>query len=258
VQQTIYSNGSSPFTGLAGCLAINSNKTIAFEGDLKTGGGGIFTTNGGSINPAIVNGPLVPYPWPSVNDAGTVGVLAIHTPGGSVGIFTGPDPVADKVIETGDILFGSVVQQLAFFRGINNHGQIAFLARLADGTIGVYRADPVIRVGIEIKPGSSRSPINPKSRGKIPVAILSTADFNAPLRVNVSSVTFGHTGDEPSLAFCNSTSQDVNGDGLPDLLCHFNTERTDFRSGDTEGILKGKTTEGTPIIARDTVRIVPF
>lgn len=50
------------------------------------------------------------------------------------GIYTGPDRVADKVIATGDSLFGSTVTDLAFDRdGMNNKGQIAFTAHLADG-----------------------------------------------------------------------------------------------------------------------------
>ena len=35
--------------------------------------------------------------------------------------------------------------------------------------------------------------------------------------------------------------QIVNGDGLLDLVCHFQTRSTGFQSGDTLGILIGKT-----------------
>jgi probable HAF family extracellular repeat protein len=142
-------------------------------------------------------------------------------------------------------------------RSINDSGQI--VGDWGDGrVIHGFVASPIVRVTIDIKPGSSENTVNPKSHGKIPVAILSTSDFNAPLRVNIASITFGRTGDEASLASCQANAEDVNGDGLPDLVCHFKTELTGFQSGDTEGILKGKTTEGTPIIARDSVRIVPF
>ncbi|MFO7908240.1 MAG: Calx-beta domain-containing protein [Pirellulaceae bacterium] len=60
------------------------------------------------------------------------------------GIYTGPDPIADKVIGEGDLLFGSVVKHVSF-RGagaLNNSGQIAFWAELEDGTTGVFRASP--------------------------------------------------------------------------------------------------------------------
>ncbi|HSM72312.1 MAG TPA: hypothetical protein VK851_12280, partial [Anaerolineales bacterium] len=108
----------------------------------------------------------------------------------------------------------------------------------------------------DIKPGSDTNPINPNSRGKIPVAILSTADFDAPAMVDASSLTVGPTGDESSLAFCNDGPEDVNGDGLLDLVCHFHTQGTGFQVGDLEGILKGMTIEGIPLDGQDKVKIL--
>ncbi len=88
------------------------------------------------------------------------------------------------------------------------------------------------------------------------VAILSTPDFDATTEVDKSSLTFGRTGDEDSLARCTRSNEDVNGDGLLDVVCHFRTQDTGFQSGDTEGILKGKTVDNVPIEGRDAVRIV--
>jgi hypothetical protein len=116
---------------------------------------------------------------------------------------------------------------------------------------------PVIEVTIDIKPGSEPNSINPKSKGKIPVAILSTADFDATQEVDKESLTFGKTGDEDCLSFCTKSDEDVNVEGLDDVVCHFNTQDTDFEDGDTEGILKGQTVDGVPIEGRDSVRIVP-
>ena len=101
-----------------------------------------------------------------------------------------------------------------------------------------------VPVSIDIKPS-----INLKSNGKIPVAILSTPKFYAPDRVDSSSLTFGRTGNELSLAFC--TVENGN------LLGHFYTQATGFQKGDTKGILKGKTVDGTPIMGSASVRIVP-
>jgi len=113
-----------------------------------------------------------------------------------------------------------------------------------------------MEITIDIKPGSQTNPINPKSSGKIPVAILSTPDFDAPSEVDKTSLTFGRTGDEHSLAFCNKKGEDVNGDGLRDLVCHFKTKLTGFKFGDTEGILKGQTVGGVPIEGHDVVRVL--
>jgi hypothetical protein len=115
---------------------------------------------------------------------------------------------------------------------------------------------PIITVAIDIKPGSFPNSINRKSDGKIPVAILSSSTFDAPAQVDPNSLTFGHTGNENSLVFCNASPEDVNQDGLLDLVCHFDTQTAAFQPGDTQGILKGKTTSGTPITGTDSVRIV--
>lgn len=112
-------------------------------------------------------------------------------------------------------------------------------------------------VDIDIKPGSDVNPINYKSRGKIPVAILSTAQFYAPDMVEQSTLTFGATGNENSLAFCDRWPVDVNNDGYSDLVCHFYTENAGFTCGDTEGILKGQIVDDIPIQGSESVRIVP-
>lgn len=111
-------------------------------------------------------------------------------------------------------------------------------------------------VEVDIKPASDPNSINPKSRGTIPVAILSTPDFDAPSEVDKTSLTFGRTGDEPSLAKCTKSDEDVNGDGLLDVVCHFNTQETDFEAGDAVGILKGLRVDGGSIQGSDSVRIV--
>ena len=121
----------------------------------------------------------------------------------------------------------------------------------------IFTTRAPVTITIDIKPGSDPNSINPKSKGNIPVAILSTQAFNAVQMVNKDSLTFGFTGEEDSLAFCNHRGEDINGDGLEDLICHFNTQDTGFICGDLEGILKGETTDGIPIEGSDPVRIVP-
>jgi hypothetical protein len=116
---------------------------------------------------------------------------------------------------------------------------------------------PSIEVAVDIKPGSDVNAINPQSNGKIAVAIPSTPSFDAPTQVDEGSLTFGRTGNEQSLAFCNGGLEDINGDGLADLVCHFYTPLTGFQSGDTVGILKGETVNGLLISGDDSVRIVP-
>jgi hypothetical protein len=113
-----------------------------------------------------------------------------------------------------------------------------------------------MQVAIDIDPGSRGNRINPKSSGRIPVAILSTGAFDAFSSVNQESLRFGQTGAEPSLSFCNRWAEDVNKDGYPDLVCHFDTQETGFVTGSTRGILQGSTKTGTPLAGTDSVRIV--
>lgn len=116
-------------------------------------------------------------------------------------------------------------------------------------------------VHIDIKPGSDPNAINLKSGGVVPVAILSTASFDAT-GVDAQTLTFGASGDEDSLARRGRGRapqcgvEDVNTDGLPDLVCHFETQNAGFQFGDTNGVLKGLTAGGTRIWGSDTVRTV--
>lgn len=111
-------------------------------------------------------------------------------------------------------------------------------------------------VTIDILPGSTANIINLRSRGTIPVAILSTIDFDARAMVDRTSLTFGATGDETSLASCNNKGSDVNHDGLPDLICQFRIQITGFQVHHVAGILRGSTVGGTPFEASEAVRIV--
>lgn len=78
----------------------------------------------------------------SINNAGTVAYRARPSGGGS-GIFTGPDPVADKVIATDDPLDGLTVMDVYMSpRGLGEQGQIGFVATMSDLRTRIYRADP--------------------------------------------------------------------------------------------------------------------
>jgi hypothetical protein len=110
-----------------------------------------------------------------------------------------------------------------------------------------------VNVNIDVKPTSDPPAINPTSQGRIPVAILSSATLNATTIV-APSLTFGHSGTEHSVASCKI--EDVNGDGLLDLLCLFETPKANFQTGDNIALLSGRTTNGTRIIGTDSIIVV--
>lgn len=79
---------------------------------------------------------------PSINDLGMV-AFGAELDDGRIGIFTGADPLLDKVIAVGDQLAGRTVVDVRIHEeALNNASQIAFEARLDDGTYTVFRADP--------------------------------------------------------------------------------------------------------------------
>jgi hypothetical protein len=113
-----------------------------------------------------------------------------------------------------------------------------------------------LTVAIDIQPGNSVNSIKLSKQGKVTVAILSDGSFDAPSRAGRSSLTFGHNGNEASLASCAKDGEDVNRDGFKDLVCQFYVQRTGFQVGDVEGILRGRTVDQVPIEGKDAVRVL--
>lgn len=153
-----------------------------------------------------------------------------------------------------------------FFR---DDGTVANAAWFMSGDyrLVISGASPsILAVSIDIRPGSAElAPINPKAQGRIPVAILSSGAFDA-LAVDPSTLRFGPTGSEPSFSSCAGlgkkgkgalVGEDVDGDGRPDLVCHFENAAAGFRIGDLEGILTGRTTAGEAFEGRGWLRVVP-
>jgi hypothetical protein len=86
---------------------------------------------------------------PSINNGGEVAFHASLDDFVTSGVFVGPDPVADRVIATGDTLDGRTVQNIVFCEeGLSGSGQLAFVATLEDPDspngfrMAVFRATP--------------------------------------------------------------------------------------------------------------------
>jgi hypothetical protein len=112
---------------------------------IVTGDGGPLTTVADTTGPFAFFG----FRPPSLNNGGEVAFLATLDDFTTTGIFTGPDPTADRVTSTGDTLDGTTVQNLVFCEeGLSDSGQLAFVASLADPTtpegfrVAVFRAVP--------------------------------------------------------------------------------------------------------------------
>jgi hypothetical protein len=116
-----------------------------------------------------------------------------------------------------------------------------------------------VSVEIDIKPGSYPNSINLASHGTVPVAILSSATFDAttlnPETVRLAGASVMRVG-KPGRFLC--ASQDVNGDGRMDLVCHVFTEQLLLNLGSTTAVLEATTFDGLKIRGEDSVRIVRF
>jgi hypothetical protein len=105
-------------------------------------------------------------------------------------------------------------------------------------------------VEIDIKPGSEPNSINLNSKGKLPVSILTTEEFDAST-VDPGTVTFAEA------LPVRWTVEDVDGDGYIDLLFHFETQELRLDHDSTEATLNGITYDGQIIEGTDIVNIVP-
>ncbi len=128
-----------------------------------------------------------------------------------------------------------------------------------DGRPSWIWSDPLVEVVIDIHPGSDPNPINLGSRGVIPVAILSSASFDAT-RIDPSTVLLAGA---PVAAAGKSDrymaeEDDVDRDGLLDLVVHVQTQLLDpeqLSGGFAE--LTGATYDGLRFEGKDSIVLVP-
>lgn len=110
---------------------------------------------------------------------------------------------------------------------------------------------PAIEVEIDIKPGSWPNSINLRKQGVITVAVLSTEEFDAPLLVR------GRFGPARATIVHNSGHiEDVNMDGIPDLVLHYDTGETGIECDDESAELRATNEFGQTVVGTDAVSTV--
>jgi len=119
---------------------------------------------------------------------------------------------------------------------------------------------PATSVVLDIKPGGEPNSVNLGSGGVIPVAILTTGDFDATT-VDPGTVCFGDA-EAPAERDCSEKHgrghiEDVDDDGDQDMVLHYETAQTGIDPGDTQACLTGETFDGTRVDGCDAIRIVP-
>jgi hypothetical protein len=123
------------FTG----AAINELGTVAFSVFSGAQGQGVYVSDPrNGIRPvATSDGPFDLFLLGGLSLSGKPVFMATLDTGGS-GVFVGPDPVADRVIGSGDILDGATVSRASAL-DVNSFGQILLAVSFEHGPTALYR-----------------------------------------------------------------------------------------------------------------------
>lgn len=112
-------------------------------------------------------------------------------------------------------------------------------------------------VDIDIKPGSDPNCFNINGHGVIPVAILGSGELNVA-DVDQSTLSFGGLSVRiRGNKFPQCNVDDVDGDGLQDLVCHFQDDSSAWVEGGDQAALEGALFDGTRIAGTDSICLVP-
>lgn len=166
--------------------------------------------------------------------------------------------VSDVVIDsTGAFVYVTTLHQDLALVPLNelvkiNAGSFAITDRFVIGglLVGLAAGPSALQVVIDVKPGGFPNSINLKSKGVVPVAVLGSPRFGV-IDVDVYQVTFA--GASPQ----HFGYEDVNLDGISDLIFHFPTENLQLTGASTEATLNGKLRNGMTFTGTDSVRVVP-
>jgi len=190
--------------------------------------------------------------------------MTLSQPVNTFGFELEPNPftlewyTVDFTIMSGPTVIGNITMQVhgsygaRLFAGSVTGGSFDQIVINGDREFAIaqVRYIPGIGVPVDIKPGSDPNSINLGAKGVVPVAILTTADFDATT-VDPDTVVFA--GADP----LRWTQEDVDEDGDTDLLFHFKTQELALDGDSTVAFLTGETMGDDAITGVDSVRIVP-
>jgi len=252
---------------------INESVTVKTGGTLNLLDGGeinglmgIGIEAGGTLN---IQGGYIS------SDVYVAGGSEVNIMGGGIGGIIGAWDIAvaaeakvtvfgtDFSVENGEIdsskTYFTPIESFCLLTGTygGDAGDIDLLFYVFSLDVRIFLAAPVSDVIIDIKPGSNQNNINLKSKGVVPVAVLTTDDFDAGM-VNPATAQFAGASPE------RWKLEDVDDDGDDDMLLHFRTQELDLDQNSTQAtltaLLTGRITAlvsgGTTVSGTDEVQIV--
>ena len=112
---------------------------------------------------------------------------------------------------------------------------------------GVSKTELMQHISIDIKPNARSITTHANWKGKIPVVLKTTSEFNA-LNADRDSIKFGPRGGDGTTGMCNKNGAD--------LLCHFDKGKAGFAEDDTEGMVTGMI-GGKPFQGTGWLKVIP-
>ena len=201
-------------------------------------------------------------------------VYVLHNSIQSVTVATTSEPFADVFLDDLSAITFSSPLSIRFNTTVlfrTDGGDVYKIAPVSETSTDVtFRwapvvARPFVPVEIDIKPGSAPNSFALSDRGLLPVAVLTTGDFDAA-DVAPATVTLGDlNGSDVTVArrpngTLRASLEDVDRDSDLDLVLHFDLEALvdggDLGTGTEELFLAGETAGGTPIRGSDAVNVV--
>lgn len=254
---------------------INQKVFVESGGTLNLLDGGVINEsvnveNGGKLNlqGGYIRDDMFAANFSEVNiTGGNVGGWIIVDPSANVTVFG-----TDFSVENGEIdPSGTYFTPIPFadclltvtYGGVVDPIDLTFFVFTTDTDVHIFLAAPASapEVIIDIKPGSSQNSINLKSKGVVPVAVLTTDGFFADT-IDPSTVYFA------GAAPVRWKLEDVDDDGDDDMIFHFRTQELELDQDSTEATLEAKladftatqsteqVSDGTVVSGTDEVRIV--
>ena len=221
---------------------------------------GVYVDAGATLN--LLTNAIVHYL--DAYDGSIVNIYGGIADDSGIAVFAGSKVT---VYGTDFIVYNGTIDPSGDFFTVNGIGMLT--GTYADGTtisilvfssqVPIYLADtstpsggPIeVEVQIDIKPCDDLNRINLDSKGLVPVAVLTTDDFDAAT-VDPAMVEFA------GAAPVSWKLRDVNDDGNDDMIFNFRTQDLDLDQDSTEATLTGQTTQGVLIEGSDEVQIVSF